>query len=244
MQGKGYILKRVYIERDLLREQKSHQQRLAEIKKKQVSVDVNPIDKQLKKSKLNHVKSTQFKELEENRKQQVVNSMLVRKLEDINKGKFSVARPLGQSQSVSQFKASQQTFKTSNSKSINSLGKGSLNNVGRRLEEERIARENHALAQRMINLPPVIQKKKQDKDFKKNKQLHNQILRFHHLKDKKEKKYGRRKFDKLVSDSSDDEFDPNDEELMNKKVIKNQKKFHSQIVFYTNFLKWNCAAPL
>lgn len=35
---------------------------------------------------------------------------------------------------------------------------GSLNTIGRKLNEEKVARENHSLAQRMINLPPVISK--------------------------------------------------------------------------------------
>lgn len=36
----------------------------------------------------------------------------------------------------------------------------SLNYIARKIEDERVAMENQALAERMFRLPPVIQKKK------------------------------------------------------------------------------------
>lgn len=70
----------------------------------------------------------------------------------------------------------------------------------------------------MIHLPPVIQKSKQDQEYKKAKYLKERILRFHILKEKPEKKYNRMKYDEFNENDDDDEFDPSDEKLMNQKV--------------------------
>jgi len=43
----------------------------------------------------------------------------------------------------------------------------------------------------MVKLPPVINSKAMEKDFVKNKDYGGKILRFHYLKPKPEKEYGR-----------------------------------------------------
>lgn len=89
----------------------------------------------------------------------------------------------------------------------------SLHSIGRKLEEMRISQENQAMAQRMLKLPPVVCKQKQDQDFQKAQYLRERILRFHHLKDKKDKHY-----DRMPIDEFPDPFDTSDKELMDQKV--------------------------
>ena len=56
--------------------------------------------------------------------------------------------------------------------------------VARKKEDDRISKENAALTQRMIRLPPVISHKRLEKDFQKSRGLSGQIQKYHVLKEK------------------------------------------------------------
>lgn len=89
----------------------------------------------------------------------------------------------------------------------------SLNFVARKIEDKRVELENRALAKRMMELPAVIQKKKLESDFQKQKELGDRIKRFHVLKKKKEPENssGPRQFDYTLYD---EEIDENNKGLM------------------------------
>ena len=57
----------------------------------------------------------------------------------------------------------------------------SLNSTYRKKQDDRIINENNALAQRMLNLPPVIKVKDLIDNFKKQQDIGSRIQKFHIL---------------------------------------------------------------
>ncbi|EAS06863.1 hypothetical protein TTHERM_00725820 (macronuclear) [Tetrahymena thermophila SB210] len=234
MKAPTYILKRVYLERNQERELRNHEKRLEEIKssKDQTKIELKKrtlaVQSQQEQAKKNHERATQFKIHEKQREQIARDKVLMKKLVEIN-NQSSIPAPAN--------RKSQPNLSTlSKSKTPSSASMIGLHSVGRKKEEERINLENLNLANRMVKLPPVISAKKLETEYKKNKELGNKILRFHHLKKKVEKEYDRMEKKDLDGDEIDDGLDPNDEELMNQRV---QLYVCFQKIEFINFLPQN-----
>ena len=97
----------------------------------------------------------------------MTNKALCCRLLEINNGKFSVlgVPPINSPSSAKGGDASRVKIDKSQSYISQSKLAGSLMSVARKKEDDRIAKENASLAQRMIRLPPVISHKRLEKDF-------------------------------------------------------------------------------